>query len=52
MPGDQHGALVTEAVAVFEEVADLDAAIEELQRAGFKENDISLLATETATART
>jgi hypothetical protein len=41
-------AVVTEAVAVFEGVRDLDAAVEELRQAGFKKSDISLLATEDA----
>jgi outer membrane lipoprotein SlyB len=42
---------VSEAVAVFERVRDLDAAVEELKRSGFKQGDISLLATEDAVAR-
>lgn len=36
--------LATEAVAVFHDVTDLDAAVEELRAAGFKKSDISLLA--------
>ncbi|HYZ26294.1 MAG TPA: hypothetical protein VE597_05260 [Geminicoccaceae bacterium] len=43
--------MVTEAVAVFHEVRELDAAVEELTKAGFKKSDISLLATEDAVAR-
>jgi hypothetical protein len=43
--------VVTEAVAVFHEVRELDAAVEELTKAGFKKGDISLLATEDAVAR-
>jgi hypothetical protein len=42
---------VTEAVAVFEDVGDLDAAVEELRQAGFRKSDISLLATEDAVER-
>jgi hypothetical protein len=37
-----------EAVAVFDNVSELDAAVEELRRAGFRRSDISLLATEHA----
>ena len=43
--------VVTEAVAVFHEVRELDAAVEELTKAGYKKSDISLLATEDAVAR-
>src|SRR5690606_7256318 len=39
---------VSEAVAVFHDVSDLDAAVEELRAAGFPKDDISLLATEDA----
>ncbi|MGH6922112.1 MAG: hypothetical protein ACREJ0_30960 [Geminicoccaceae bacterium] len=39
---------VTEAVAVFHDVSTLDAAVEELRKAGFKRGDISLLASEEA----
>src|SRR5918994_7114178 len=39
---------VTEAVAVFHDASSLDAAVEELRKAGFKRGDISLLATEDA----
>lgn len=35
-----------EAVAVFDDAGDLDAAVEELRAAGFRKSDISLLATE------
>jgi hypothetical protein len=37
-----------EAVAVFDDVSDLDAAVEELRQAGFERGAISLLATEDA----
>ncbi|HEX5795645.1 MAG TPA: hypothetical protein VFY19_07380 [Geminicoccaceae bacterium] len=37
-----------EAVAVFDNVSELDAAVEELRQAGFRRGDISLLATEHA----
>jgi hypothetical protein len=36
--------MVTEAVAVFHDVNSLDAAVEELRAAGFKRDDINLLA--------
>ena len=39
---------VTEAVAVFHDVSSLDAAVEDLRKAGFKRGDISLLASEDA----
>jgi hypothetical protein len=39
---------VREAVAVFDDVSDLDAAVEELRQAGFERDAISLLATEHA----
>jgi hypothetical protein len=48
---DQDKAAVTEAVAVFHDVSDLDAAVEELRAAGFDKDDISLLATEQAVNR-
>jgi len=51
MSAERSGAVVTEAVAVFEGVRDLDAAVEELRQAGFERSDISLLATEDAVAR-
>jgi hypothetical protein len=50
MPDQSHTA-VTEAVAVFHDVSDLDAAVEELRAAGFSHDDISLLATEQAVNR-
>jgi hypothetical protein len=50
MSAGQHE-VVTEAVAVFHEVRELDAAVEELRQAGFKRSEISLLATEDAVAR-
>jgi hypothetical protein len=37
-----------EAVAVFDDVSELDAAVEELHKAGFRRGEISLLATEHA----
>ena len=40
--------VVSEAVAVFHDVSDLDAAVEELRAAGFAKDDISLLASEDA----
>ena len=39
---------VTEAVAVFHDVSSLDAAVDDLRKAGFKRGDISLLASENA----
>jgi hypothetical protein len=48
---DQNKAAVTEAVAVFHDVSELDAAVEELRAAGFDKDDISLLATEQAVNR-
>lgn len=39
---------VTEAVAVFHDVSLLDAAVDDLRKAGFKRGDISLLASEDA----
>ena len=48
---DQNKTAVTEAVAVFHDVSDLDAAVEELRAAGFDKDDISLLATEQAVKR-
>jgi hypothetical protein len=50
MAADQQAA-VSEAVAVFDNVSELDAAVEELRAAGFARGDISLLATEDAVAR-
>jgi hypothetical protein len=43
MPSDRPQ-MVTEAVGVFHDVSTLDAAVEELRRAGFRQEDISLLA--------
>ena len=48
---EQHQPVVSEAVAVFHDVSDLDAAVEELRAAGFGKHDISLLATEEAVSR-
>lgn len=51
MSADQREAMVTEAVAVFHDVSDLDAAVGELREAGFTKADISLLATEGTVAQ-
>lgn len=48
MAAEEQDQLVTEAVAVFHDVSNLDAAVEALQQAGFKRGDISLLASEDA----
>ena len=48
---DQNKTAVTEAVAVFHDVSELDGAVEELRAAGFDKDDISLLATEQAVNR-
>ena len=48
---DQHEPVVSEAVAVFHDVSDLEAAVEELRAAGFGKHDISLLASEHAVNR-
>jgi hypothetical protein len=48
---EQHKRVVSEAVAVFHDVSDLDAAVQELRAAGFAKDDISLLASEEAVAR-
>jgi hypothetical protein len=48
---DQNQTTVTEAVAVFHDVSNLDAAVEELRAAGFGHDEISLLATEQAVNR-
>ena len=47
----EHKGVVSEAVAVFHDVSDLDAAVEELRAAGFADDDVSLLATEDAVER-
>lgn len=44
----ERNATVTEAVAVFHDVGSLDAAVDDLRKAGFKRGDISLLASEDA----
>jgi hypothetical protein len=49
--GTKSGRTVTEAVAVFHDVASLDAAVEDLRKAGFKRSAISLLASEDAVAK-
>jgi hypothetical protein len=51
MPEGASRITVREAVAVFEDVSELDAAVEELRKAGFARADISLLATEDAVQR-
>jgi hypothetical protein len=51
MSADRGHVVVTEAVAVFDDVRELDDAVQELRRAGFKKGDISLLATEAAVAK-
>lgn len=43
--------MAREAVAVFHDVSDMDAAVEELRAAGFEKGDISLLASEHAVER-
>jgi hypothetical protein len=48
---EQHKRVVSEAVAVFHDVSDLDAAVGELRAAGFGQDDISLLASEDAVER-
>jgi hypothetical protein len=48
---EQREAVVSEAVAVFDDVSDLDAAVGELRAAGFGKDEISLLATEQAVKR-
>ena len=50
MPEQSKG-VVSEAVAVFHDVSELDAAVEELRAAGFAKDDISLLATENTVER-
>jgi hypothetical protein len=44
MTAETDGGKVREAVAVFHDVAELDAAVDELRAAGFAQEDISLLA--------
>jgi hypothetical protein len=48
MSADSSKTSVREAVAVFDDVSELDAAVEELRQAGFEGDAISLLATEDA----
>jgi hypothetical protein len=45
---EQRKDVASEAVAVFHDASDLDAAVEELRAAGFANDDISLLASEDA----
>jgi hypothetical protein len=47
----QQKRVANEAVAVFHDVSDLDAAVQELRAAGFAKDDISLLASEEAVER-
>jgi hypothetical protein len=51
MPEQPSRTTVREAVAVFDEVNELDAAVENLLKAGFKKGDMSLLASEESVAR-
>jgi hypothetical protein len=46
MSAEHNGTTVREAVAVFDEVDELDAAVEDLLEAGFKKAEMSLLASE------
>jgi outer membrane lipoprotein SlyB len=48
MSGEASRSTVREAVAVFDDVSALDAAVEELREVGFRRGDINLLATEDA----
>ena len=48
---EQHEGIVSEAVAVFHDASDLDAAVQELHAAGFAKDDISLLASEDSVAK-
>ncbi len=48
---DHSKPTVREAVAVFDQVYELDAAVEELLKAGFKKTDMSLLASEDAVSK-
>ncbi len=51
MSGEPSGTTVREAVAVFDEVSALDAAVEDLLAAGFSKADVSLLASDDAVSR-
>ena len=51
MSAEPSRTTVREAVAVFDEVSELDAAVEDLLAAGFKKADMSLLASEDAVRR-
>jgi hypothetical protein len=51
MPAADSKSTVREAVAVFDDVSELDAAFHELREAGFGRGEISLLATEHAVQR-
>jgi hypothetical protein len=51
MTAETDGGKVREAVAVFEDVSDLDAAVDELHAAGFGKDTISLLAGHDAVER-
>jgi hypothetical protein len=50
-PSEPSRTTVPEAVAVFDEVGALDAAVEDLLAAGFKKADMSLLASEDAVGK-
>ncbi len=51
MSAEPNRTSVREAVAVFDEVNELDAAVEELLKAGFSKADISLLASEESVSK-
>jgi hypothetical protein len=51
MSGEPSRTTVREAVAVFDEVNELDAAVEDLLEAGFKKADMSLLASEESVSK-
>jgi hypothetical protein len=51
MAGEPDRTTVSEAVAVFDDVSELEAAVEDLRAAGFKKDAISLLASEDSVVR-
>ena len=51
MAGSTTGTKVREAVAVFDDVSSLEAAVADLRAAGFEEGSISLLAAHDAVER-
>jgi len=51
MSAQSSGPTVREAVAVFDEVNELDSAVDDLLAAGFKKSDMSLLASEEAVSK-